>query len=191
MRTLYLDFGSHHKTVAIVDGNTVATSTLENRTEEAIILKTITSLTDLDSIARIALVTGPGGFMSLRSAFSVGNALAWSSKITIGGIHLSDVKLAQLPKKTDAIWVHSTKKDLLFVRGKGDAEASVMTPDALLKKLGKKKPVFVGELIPAQAELLGIMPAADLQPIEHVLPSIVDGMTYAEPPLLPWYGRGI
>lgn len=164
---------------------------LDNRTEEALILKTVTSLTDLDAIRRIALVTGPGGFMSLRSAFSVGNALAWSANIPIGGVHLSEVKRAQLPEGSDAVWLHSTKKDLLFVRGMDDADAIPMTPEALLQKLGKQKPAFIGELIPAHADHLGLLPADGVRTLEDVLPALVERITYGKPPLLPWYGRGI
>ncbi len=69
-------------------------------------------------LTHLACVVGPGGFTSLRVGVSCINALSWSLKIPSAGIHLSDLYAARVPTNS-FLWLHSTKRTELFVRGFG------------------------------------------------------------------------
>lgn len=197
MQTLFLDFGSHEKTIALVhDGKTTSIRTLHERPLEATLLPLIKTVVEegggtLESLQRIATISGPGGFMSLRTGISIANALAWSLRIPVGGVLLPDLWRARLQKPTDILWLHSTKKDLLFVKSLGEKTAtfsdiSTVAPETLPKMI-----TYVGELIPEHATALQATLAPDLYDVKDVLPTVLESISYADAPLLPWYGRGI
>ncbi len=196
MDTLFLDFCSHKKLLALVrDGTTVAERELQDHTDEASVMPAIEELVTkagrtLTDINRVAAVTGPGGFMSQRVGLAVANALAWSLKVPIGGVHLSEVYGARI--SGDALWIHSTKKQLLFVRGLGKFAKTWPEPITItLDELSAvKKSAYVGEVLPEQAAVLQIKPLATMNDIAAVLPSIIDNLAYDMKPLIPWYGRG-
>lgn len=166
----------------------------------------------LQDLARIAAITGPGGFMSQRVELSLANALAWSLKIPIAGIHLSEMWKARSCLITDiplsrslergvpqdgvrTVWLHSTQKKSLFIRGFGALEKK--WPDATLISLDEagsgipKNALLIGELIPEHEELLMLKRMPNPEPVENVLPMLCEKQTYGDPPVLPWYGRGI
>lgn len=213
--TLFLDFASHNKSIALIEGGeTIAIEKVIDHTDEAALLPMIESMlknkpipynlspiTSSDTknafknLRRIVATTGPGGFMSLRVALSLGNTLAWSLNLPIAGIHLSDLWAARLPKNTNALWLHSTKKDALFVRGFGSLAKDIPSPTLVtLSDLVadiKDSADFVGELIEEHAQALPVSMVDGCTTLSDVLPTIVEHLTYQKPPLLPWYGRGI
>lgn len=208
MQTLFLDFGSHHKTIAFIrDEKTVTLATLETRPEEGILLPRIRAVVEegggtMETLNRIAAVSGPGGFMSLRTGIGIANALSWSLGIPVGGVLLPDLYEARLPPhpppssngrmgEQDVLWLHSTKKDLLFAKslGKNPTRFLEVTPVALNELDGEH--LFVGELIPEHQKGLSVTPAPELLDLNTVLPSVINNVTYEKTPLLPWYGRGI
>ena len=80
-----------------------------------------------EDLTQVACVIGPGGFMSLRVAVALANTLADQLQIPIAGVHLSEVYAARISPSpvgeglgVGALWLHSTKKTELFVRGFGD-----------------------------------------------------------------------
>lgn len=196
MDTLFLDFCSNTKLLALVrDGKTVAESALQDHTDEASVMPAIEELMmkarrTLGDVRRIAAVTGPGGFMSQRVGLAVANALAWGLKIPMAGVHLSDLYAARV--SGDVLWIHSTKKQLLFVRGLGKLAKTWPEPITItLDELrAVKKGSYVGEVLPEQALVLTIKPLDTMKDISVVLPSIVEHLTYDTKPLIPWYGRG-
>lgn len=217
MLTLFLDFCSHQKVIALVDGDrTIALKYVEDHTEESTIIPLIQDLLTeaettryplptirssvpiqpFEKLSRIAAVTGPGGFMSQRVGLAVANALSWSLNIPIAGMHLSDLWHARAHRSSliaqDFIWLHSTKKQLLFIRGFGSFAKS--WPEPVTITLDELKTVsegqYVGEVLPEQAAVLRIKPLAALAPVSDVLPTITTTLSYTETPLTPWYGRG-
>jgi hypothetical protein len=104
-------------------------------------------------------------------------------------------------KLQSCLWLHSTKKQELFVRGFGDAakmwpEATHVTLEDFLNILRRDAPLvrllWVGELIPEHREVmekLG-MQERTLCPIEEILPVFLAGQKYKSQILEPWYGRG-
>ena len=196
METLFLDFCSHRKRIALVkDSVTVAESEHLDHFDEAEVMPAIEALlqkagTLFSGIGRIAAVTGPGGFMSQRVGLAVSNALAWSLKIPIGALHLADLYAARI--QGDVLWVHSTKKQLLFIRGFGSFEST--WPEPILITLDELKTVsggsYVGEVLPEQAAVLQITPLSSLKNIADVLPDVLATVAFGSTPLVPWYGRG-
>ncbi len=194
MHTLFLDFCSHRKLFAVVSGTTVTDSELADHTDEATVLPAIEALVkrtglSLHDISRIVAVTGPGGFMSQRVGLSIANALAWSLKIPIGGIHLSDLYARRI--SGDALWLHATKKKLLFIRGFG--AYAKRWPEAVTITLDELNDihdgVYVGEVLPEQAADLRISPLATMASVSDVLPDTLETITYGTRALTPWYGR--
>lgn len=196
MKTLFLDFASHEKSVALVTENkVVALQKIDDHTDESKLMPLLESMWADKKPERIVAVTGPGGFMSLRVGLSLANTLSWSLKIPIAGVHLSDIWHRRSSEA--ALWLHSTKKELLFMRGFGASEKK--WPEAVLLtlaeaseklKMKSEKLFFIGELIEHQQNELGVKRAPDIAPLQEILPALCDGLTYGEKPLMPWYGRG-
>ena len=148
-----------------------------------------------DSPDRVACVVGPGGFTSLRVAVSLVNAIAWAKKIPSAGIHLSDLCRARCPNR-DALWIHSTKKEEVFVRGFGSFLETWPQPQHMA--LGDflsylpDSVAWVGELIPehrTEIDKRGGKPAL-VRDLSATLPSFLNQQSYVEEQLEPWYGRG-
>lgn len=223
MRALFLDLASHEKLFALVtDDRTVGSTEINDHTDEATLLPTIALLLKeagwtFEDLTHIAAMTGPGGFMSLRVGISLANALSWSLKIPIAGIHLSDLwfyraglamsswQLAvgkelkancQLPTAKSYLWLHSTKKNLLFVRGFGAfaktwPEPVCITIDEFEAKSFKlQASSYIGELIDEHQKVLNrLKPLKPILPSEKVLPKLFTGCTWSNEILSPWYGR--
>ena len=223
--TLFIDLCSHRKFIALVDSRkkTIALADIPDHTDEADLMPAIERLMkgeglSLQDLGRIAAITGPGGFMSQRVELSLANTLSWSLKIPIAGVHLSEVWRMRTSLITDiplsrslergvpqdgvrTVWLHSTQKSALFIRGFGEAakqwpEAMLITLEDLKRSLsplgGEGQGVgVVGELIPEHLAFFSPVPDAKLQSIERVLPELCKKAPYGQPPILPWYGRGI
>lgn len=201
MTTLFLDFASHRKSAALVNsGKTAGSIAIDDHAKESELIPCLEGMlksagVQMADLERIAATVGPGGFMSLRVGLSLANALAWSLKIPVGGIHLSDLWHARMKEEIDALWLHSTKKELLFVRGFGSLAKEINEPTLVkfdeLKADIRGSADFVGELIPEHAKSLPVTMAEGLRTLEEVLPAALEKLKYGQPPLLPWYGRGI
>lgn len=204
MRTLFIDLASSKKMFALVtDKKTLCSAEIDDRTGEELLLSVIGSLLKkagwkFDDLTHIAAVTGPGGFMSLRVAVSLANALSWSLKIPIAGIHLSDLRASRLlnPNPDSFLWLHSTKKNLIFVRGFGEfaktwPEPVCITIDEFKAKSRKlQASSYVGELIEEHKKVLKQLKMLDpILPVEKVLPKLLAGCAWKNEILSPWYGR--
>ncbi len=101
-RTLFIDLASHAQSIALViDGNVVATQAIESKSGEERLLPLLETMLEdakctLKDVTKIATVTGPGGFMSLRVGISLANALSDSLHIPLAGIHQSDLWAARI-----------------------------------------------------------------------------------------------
>jgi len=100
----------------------------------------------------------------------------------------------------DFLWLHSTKKHELFVRGFGSyaslwpEAAHVTVEDFLLraKEIRESSLRWCGELIPEHEALFQekkLQPVT-LCPLADVLPAFLGKQTFTEKLLEPWYGRG-
>ena len=211
MHILFLDLGSNKGTLACVDDQSVVhLVTIDHRIDDAslmgLIEKTVKdagwSYQDLN---RIACVVGPGGFTSLRVGVATANALADALEIPVCGIHLSDLYLARSPHPAlratfslrgegigkSILWLHSTKKNELFIRGPDVSDPQCITLDQLSAHL-KKDGEWMGELIPDQKSIVekAGMKEAALRPLADVLPAFLAKQDYKRQILQPWYGRG-
>ena len=113
-----------------------------------------------------------------------------------------EVESLKKGKENSSLWLHSTKKNELFVRGFGEfaklwPEATHVTTEEFLGKLSSTlpprgiPPPFTGELIPEHEALIrgkGMVPVV-LRPIEEVLPTFFQKRKYEQKLLVPWYGR--
>lgn len=181
----------------------------------------------LPTLTHLVCVIGPGGFTSLRVGVSCINALSWTLKIPVAGVHLSDLYAARVPPSPNpfppagekglhsplpqtgegqgvgGIWLHSTKRTELFVRGFGNfarewPQPTHMVIEDLLQKFAARSsclaaPIpYVGELLPEHCTMLeeagfvGLFPC----PVTDVLPQFLSSLTYTNQVLQPWYGRG-
>lgn len=203
--TLVLDLASQQAWVGVVHHQHATLHTLADRTDETSILPAIqTTLTaaginapnPLRHIERIVLLTGPGGFMSLRMGAAIVNTLAWGLPCPIAGLHLSDLWAARIPPQSTVVWLHSTKRDALFVRGCGAwrerwPDPVLTSMDALLvARDAMKGASYVGDLLPAHRDMVQLPDASfSCKSIEDVLPDITQRLSYGKGPIEPWYGR--
>ncbi|MDD4287000.1 MAG: hypothetical protein PHO20_03200 [Candidatus Peribacteraceae bacterium] len=227
MRCLFLDLASHSGLLACVTEERVIASEDSNHRigdHELIPLfeKTLQAAGwKADGLTHCACVIGPGGFMSLRVAVAFANTLIHQLKVPGAGIHLSDLYAARTPhpslgcardtlsrgerdgerseKNKELLWLHSTKKHELFVRGFGSyaslwpKAAHVTVKEFLLHAAEiRESPLrWCGELIPEHEALFKekeLQPVV-LCPLADVLPAFLGKQTFTEKLLEPWYGR--
>ena len=212
MKILFLDLASHDALIACCDDqSTVASESVAARIGDHEVLPMIEkalhsagwSFEDLD---QIACIVGPGGFTSLRVAVTFANVLADQLGIGLAGIHLADVYQARIEtesgkrKVENVYWMHSTKKDQLFIKGGKWEEATLITVDDLVTlnssfdlELRTERQLstllWMGELIPEHQAIITADPI-NLQPVTDVLPQLLAAQTYTKDILTPWYGRG-
>lgn len=99
------------------------------------------------------------------------------------------------------VWLHSTQKQALFIRG---FEQYAQTwPEATLISLEDAQRSLsplgvegqgvgvIGELISEHQKTFTLVSEKKLLPIDDVLPTLCKNLSYGEPPILPWYGRGL
>ncbi len=219
MRPLFLGVASHGSSplttgqglIAAVSADAVVASRqVDHRINDSALVPAIEEVVkkagwQWEDLTRIACVCGPGGFTSLRVGVSAANALAWGLKIPSCAIHLSDLYSVRLspvaevhePPLRSCVWLHSTKKTALFLRGFGAyqnlaPEAELMKLEDVLRIIPADAPV-TGELIPEHQEALSRhgLSLATLRPMEEILPQFLADRNYSEETIQPWYGRGI
>ncbi len=210
MRSLFLDIASHQGLLACVtDDSIVASHAVDHRIDDREFVREIEKVLaaaqwQYADVTSVACVAGPGGFTSLRVGVAAANALSYALQIPSCGIHLSDLYAARsvgalhaTPLRAgDVLWLHSTKKRELFVRGFGHhakdfPEAVCMQADQLTSIL-KKDDAWMGELIPEHRAIVDDCGAgeAPLKPLQEVLPAFLAAQTFGKQTLQPWYGRG-
>lgn len=148
-------------------------------------------------LTHLASVIGPGGFTSLRVGVTAINTLAYTLNLPSAGVHLSDfwsqrVLFEQARRSGNFLWLHSTRRTQIFVKGYGIDGTITPIGTFGLDDAVKLKGPYVGELIPEHRELLkNCIPISEeeLMPIEKFLPPFLAALLYAKQQLLPWYGR--
>ncbi len=213
VKCLYIDLASNKGSLALVTKQGVsAIEHIDQRLEDQELLPRVEKLLQdagsrFEDLTQIVCVVGPGGFMSLRVAVALANTLADQLNIPICGVHLSDVYGGRLQvagcRLQSCLWLHSTKKQELFVRGFGDSakmwpEATHVTLEDFLNILRRDAPLarllWVGELIPEHRDVLAASAAeiheSPLLPMEQILPAFLLHHEYKKQILEPWYGRG-
>jgi tRNA threonylcarbamoyl adenosine modification protein YeaZ len=108
LNTLFIDTASHEGITALCTKSKQLGMRILPHQDEAAVMPTIEAMLQeagkgLQDLRRIACVTGPGGFSSIRTGVATANALSYALKIPIGGIHLSDVWNARLPLSSRAL----------------------------------------------------------------------------------------
>jgi tRNA threonylcarbamoyl adenosine modification protein YeaZ len=191
----YLDIASKDGTLACVTPQKVlALRPLDTKISDAQLVPLIQDVwkeagwTPSD-ITQIACVLGPGGFMSLRVGVATANALAWGLKIPSCGVYQWNLWSAR-SKDASAVWIHSTKKQEVFVRLPDAQESVHVSLDDALKMLPSGSS-WMGELLPEHVDALKERghERAEVRPLQDVLPSFLGAREYAEQTLMPWYGR--
>jgi len=142
----------------------------------------------LSDLTHIVCVVGPGGFTSLRVAVTFANVLADQLEIPSAGVHLSEIYAARGVGVggrgwESVYWMHSTKKDQLFVRGgKWDEPTLISLNDIPCGN-------WMGELLDEHKKASGAE-QVQLKDLTEVLPELVSAAGYSKEILHPWYGRG-
>jgi len=220
MQCFFLDIGSYTASLGLVTDAGATVAPLENSKDESALLPQIEKFleshsAEFSSLTHLMAVTGPGGFMSLRTGITLMNTLQWRFGIPLAGIHLSDLwKIRVLSllsparphpqplpqngggeKGEGALWIHSTKKEAFFVRGFGTFAKKWQEPTLLsltdLQKEITEETAFIGEVLDEQRQKLPMLKEIEkTQSLEDVLPDLVKTATFEKKSLLPWYGRG-
>ncbi len=199
-KALAIDLASHQGFIACCDDGVAALAEVDHRIGDHELLplleRTLAGASwDLRQIERIACVTGPGGFTSLRVAVTLANTLAAELGVPLAGVHASDLWRARSAER-DLLWFHSTKKGALFARGFGSFADLWPVPSLLtVEECAAHCPEqasWCGELLPMHQEALQSrhLRQADRMPEESILPNMMKSLLYTSTPLEPWYGRG-
>lgn len=202
VHALFLDVASHCGLIAAVSADAiVASRSIDHRINDSALLPAIEGVVKKaglkwEDLTRIVCVCGPGGFTSLRVGVSAANALAWGLKIPSCAVHLSDLYVAR-SRLPDCVWLHSTKKTALFLRGFGEyrnlaPEAELMPLEHVIRIIPDDAEL-IGEIIPEHEEALSKhgLSLVKVRPIEEILPQFLSTQNYSEQTIQPWYGRGI
>ncbi len=200
MKILFLDLASNRGVVGCVtDKAVVCLSHIDHRIDDRRLVDLLgTTVKEAGwsyrDLTHIACIGGPGGFTSLRVAVSCANTLCGLLKIPGAAPHLSDLYRARC-EESSFLWLHSTRKAELFVRGFGSFAKMLPAPSlVMLNQLAPllKPGAWTGELLPPQEDVVAKtgMTRATLRPLEDVLPEFLKGLPYASATLTPWYGRG-
>ncbi|MDD3896348.1 MAG: hypothetical protein PHU04_00670 [Candidatus Peribacteraceae bacterium] len=200
MQCLFIDIASHSGLIACADAQSVVSSqSCDHKIRDGELLTTIQNVLtgaswQHEDLTSLACVIGPGGFTSLRMAVACTNVLADQLHLPSAGIHLSDLLCARV-KEEHFLWLHSTKRAELFVRGFGDYASRWPDPThMMLGDVARNVPQgapWVGELLPQHADVLRECALKVLVPEDpvQVLPAFLSGISYGTNLLLPWYGR--
>ena len=192
MIVLFFNIASHAKSVAICTEKEVLSALeTDEQVSDADLVQHIeealkNASLEYKNLTHIACVIGPGGFTSLRIAVAAANTLADQLQIPQAGIHLCDLLKAQ-SKEEDVLWIHSTKKDQLFLCGEQWKEPTLLNVDELPTL---KSEYWVGECITEHEQFVKHMKPAILIPLKEVLPKFLSSLSYTTGIIQPWYGRG-
>ena len=197
MYCLFFDCASHRKVFALLKSGSVHQYI---ETSDAVgddqLDENIKSLLQKESISfqdlsQIVCVVGPGGFTSLRISVSYANALSDQLNIPSVGINLCNL-MRFLSKENNPLWIHSTKKDLLFVQGgKWKELTCISVSDFIASAASLSNTFWVGEVIPEHREILNDLKLkeAELNDIKDNLGSFISSQKFTNDILIPWYGR--
>lgn len=148
-------------------------------------------------LERLLVITGPGGFTSLRVGVSVANALIYALNLENAGLSLFDWYLQKIdPGITDFLLVHSATRREIFAQGSG-ALAKVWPQFDLLNfeqfkaQLAELKNVrYVGELVANQQELFDANLAQKIEFKNDFNPNFLNNLNWKKGGIIdPLYGR--
>ena len=197
MRTAFIDLANKENIFALTSEDSVLSSvSVPDHKDEEQLMPLFQKVLDdanvsINDVTQIACVVGPGGFTTLRVAVAMTNALSYGLGIPSCGLHASDLWKARIGD-ADCIWLHSTKKTQLFLRGFGKYEQQWNEPTLVTldeARLLVTRCAFVGDVLPEHVEALNLQEVEDLQSLDAVLPALLSSQTYKQQILEPWYGR--
>lgn len=201
MLTLFLNTASQNGQIALVTKESVLQLTEINpKTPEQELVDLLKQTIEqaghqFSDLTNVACVTGPGGFTSLRIGASAINTLAVTLGIPSCGIHEAGLYEARATEP-DVLWLHSTKKDLVFAQSFGKHAQAFTSPTCVevnqIAEHIEPSTLIMGELVEEHQKRLQIQPNqwCKLQPIEAILPYLLQAQEYTSEPVEPWYGRG-
>ena len=222
MHSLFLDTASHRHVLALAsESQTHVIKDLPAFGDTGMIPALEEALKEVKwkyaDLTHIACVTGPGGFASIRTGITAANTLAYALKIPLAGVHVSDLWAARVSgchaehgrsmtwanvppfdraqgdTTPSFLWLHSTKKNLLFVRGFGTFKKQFPEPMLIaLEDATNLQGKYVGELLEEhQKTLTGctVVAKENIAPLGEALPALLKNFSYTQKSIAPWYGR--
>ncbi len=157
MDTLLINTSSRLNELIVFRAKKIVTSKRwqSNQNESENILEYIKDLVkDFNSLGNIIVVTGPGGFTSIRVGVTIANTLAYSLNIKVSGITLPNL-LAQSTDKKDYLFLHTSTKKHIFVKGYGKyskifPQMELYDIKTLINTIGNNQTEYIGEFLDNQ-----------------------------------------
>ncbi|MCK5019921.1 MAG: hypothetical protein KAS32_22895 [Candidatus Peribacteraceae bacterium] len=197
MNTLFFNIVSHKTLIAVISNDKVlALKEGDERISDDKVIPEVKKVLDdaeidFPNLNKVACIIGPGGFTSLRIAVAFVNTLCDQLGIPSAPVHLSDFVLSQASDSPE-IWIHSTKKDLLFIKGNKWKEPTLISLEDLKSFLSSSdSSIWTGELIDDHISIFEEFgwKQAGQKSVNDFLSSFVSNLKYDDQLLLPWYGR--
>ncbi|HLD08274.1 MAG TPA: tRNA (adenosine(37)-N6)-threonylcarbamoyltransferase complex dimerization subunit type 1 TsaB [Candidatus Peribacterales bacterium] len=99
---------------------------------------------------------------------------------------------SSLEENRNFLWLHSTRRTQIFVKGYGTDGTVTPVGTFGLEDAVQLQDPYVGELIPEHQTLLSrctMIPEKELTPLNEFLPGFLAKLAYQKQQLEPWYGR--
>lgn len=145
---------------------------------------------ELQDLTHILVVTGPGGFTSIRVGVTIANTLAYSLDISAAGISLFDWWNHKLRGETDYLLLSSSTSDLVFAQGFGNAAERVPSFRLqVIQELDTGDAILRGELIEKHRDQLPQFEPSQLHEKTVDVAELFGSVEWKEEVVEPLYGR--
>lgn len=170
-------------------------SWLSERNEASTLLPRIEKLLEsqkktFQDLTHLLVITGPGGFTSIRVGVSIANALVYSLKLETAGITLFDWWKNKLGDTSDTLLISSATGDSVFVQDSHEDKCQLVAISEVKTQMSNSLIDLKGELIEKHAATLSNWKESKLHDLEPDLGGLLDSIQFEKGRIIePFYGR--
>jgi len=192
---LTLIFNASDETIILISKELFETSNIPHAPNtDALLVTAIENLLTkhnktYQDLIQLLCINGPGGFTTLRIFVSACNALSYSLNIPQAAMGAHQWYLSN-NSNPNTIWLHSTKRDQLFIATDENQDPQLIHLNELPTLL-KEKSVAIGDLIEEHQTIIKKAGLTYIKP--EVKPdsirATIENTTFKQGLIEPWYGR--
>lgn len=186
----------NHELLLVRDTELLAhDSWLSQRDEATTLLPRIEQLlldqkSQLSDLTHLLVITGPGGFTSLRVGITLANALTYSLKLQTAGLTLFEWWKNKLGRTEDYLLVSSAGGETVFVGGYDD-QCSLVSVDDVREKISNSPIALKGELMEKHLSHFPTWQDPKMHELKPDLGGLLEAVQFEKDSgVEAWYGRG-